>query len=65
MKLSEYPKHVQPFVKWYKRTYWSIFGLNSQGSSLLDYSYKSFDDSNTRALYDAYKAGVRQGKKGK
>jgi hypothetical protein len=63
MKLSEYPKHLQPFVKWYKRTYWSIFGLNSENCSLLDYSDKSFNDYTTQALYDAYKVGVRHGKK--
>ena len=69
IELKSYPKHVQPFVKWYKRTFWSIAGLNSDYCDLLDphIAYCSnarfeFENDETQVTFLAWKAGARHQK---
>ena len=67
IKLESYPKHVQPFVKWYKRTFWSVGGLNTDDCGLLDprisyYSHAAkfeFDNDDTQVSFLAWQAGAR------
>ncbi len=59
-KLTEYSKQQQPFVKWYKRTYWSLWGLNTKYSNLLDLCHDgTFEDETTQLMFESWSAGKR------
>ena len=64
-KLEDYPKAVQPFVIAYRRIFWSLGGLNSEDSNLLDWNTESnkFQNYDTESMYQMYRAGKRQANK--
>ena len=66
LKLKDYPKNKQQFVRWYKAKYWSIAGINSEHSDQLDIDDGNFTNETTALMWDAYQAGKRHEKeKGK
>lgn len=64
-KLKDYPKTVRPFVVAYKRKFWSLGGLNSNDSDLLDWNeeLKEFANYDTDLMYQMYRVGKRQANK--
>ena len=65
LNLSDYPRNKQEFVKWFRRNYWTIGGINSDYSTILDYdkSENIFTSYLTQYMYQAYKFGKFKGKK--
>lgn len=64
-KLKDYPKAVQPFVVAYKKKFWSLNGINSNDSDLLDWNKErnEFENYDTDLMYQMYRVGKRQANK--
>ncbi len=65
LQLKEYTPMQRKFVSWYKKRYWSIYGMNTKDCSLLDLKpgCHEFENEYTALMYDAYKVGRLHAKK--